>query len=88
MNIDDCVAVNCSENGECLDGILSYTCDCDPGFTGMDCETNIDDCVGVNCSGNGQCVDEINSFSCNCNNSFVGPLCETHAHVSEGETLI
>ena len=64
-------------------------CDCDPDFTGMECEVNIDDCVGVNCSGNGQCVDEINSFSCNCNDSYTGPLCDTRAHASdnEGETL-
>ena len=63
----------------------AYTCECDPGFTGVDCGVNIDDCVGESCNGNGQCVDGIDSFSCNCNVSFTGPLCEIRASDIDSE---
>ena len=49
---------------EYVDGVNSFQCVCDPGFTGDLCQINIDDCVGVNCTGNGQCVDGVNSFTC------------------------
>ena len=73
MNIDNCVGVNCNENGVCVDGI---GCNCNPGFTGELCQTNIDNCEGVNCSGNGQCVDGVNSFTCECMTGYSGPLCD------------
>ena len=38
--IDDCVGVSCG-NGECVDGINSFSCACDPGFTGELCQTSI-----------------------------------------------
>ena len=36
--IDNCVGVTCSGNGQCVDGINSFSCDCDPGFVGDFCE--------------------------------------------------
>ena len=54
-----------------------FLCDCEPGYTGTDCETNIDDCVNRNCSGNGVCVDGVNSFSCECVSGFTGEMCNT-----------
>ena len=53
-------------NGQCEDGMNSFECVCDPGFTGEFCQTNtmIDDCVEVNCTGKGQCVGGVNSFTC------------------------
>ena len=41
INIDDCAGVNCSGNGVCIDGIDSFTCLCDPGFTGRLCNDNV-----------------------------------------------
>jgi hypothetical protein len=75
LNINGCIGVNCSGNGQCVDGVLSYTCDCDPGFTGVECNVNIDDCVPVNCSGNGQCVDGIDTYTCDCDPGFTGMEC-------------
>ena len=37
-DIDDCVRVNCSGNGECVDHVGGYTCDCKTGFYGVNCE--------------------------------------------------
>lgn len=37
VNINECAGVNCSGNGVCVDGINSFTCDCDAGFRGTLC---------------------------------------------------
>ena len=39
--------------GTCFDGISSFTCNCQAGFTGRKCEENIDDCLSSSC-GNGK----------------------------------
>ncbi|XP_052767041.1 uncharacterized protein LOC128207896 [Mya arenaria] len=36
---DNCVGVGCSGHGVCVDGVLSHTCQCFPGYTGQTCET-------------------------------------------------
>ena len=38
VNIDECTGVNCSGNGQCVDGINSFSCNCTAGFTGPSCE--------------------------------------------------
>ncbi len=75
-NVDVCEFQNCCGNGECIDGINSYTCVCNIGFTGMNYKTNVDDCVNQDCSGHSTYIDGVNSFSCNCDPLFTGSLCE------------
>ena len=41
VNIDDCVGVNCSGNGQCVDGVNSFTCDCMTGYGGTLCSEGI-----------------------------------------------
>ena len=69
-NINDCRRVTCSGNGQCVDGVNSFTCECEPGYTGVLWETNVDECAGVNCSGHGTCKDGISTFTCNCDDGF------------------
>ena len=38
--INDCQDVDCND-GTCVDRIQSFTCQCDPGFTGKFCEDRI-----------------------------------------------
>ena len=73
----DCVH-QCDLNGECVDEINTFTCECNAGFTGADCMTDINDCEVVDC-GNGVCQDTgVNSFTCECNAGFTGSQCLTN----------
>ena len=89
FDIDDCAGVNCSGNGVCIDGIDSFTCLCDPGFTGRLCSknnnniiTDINDCSSNPCGERGQCVrDGLNSFLCICDRGFTGRLCQEQTNV-------
>ena len=40
-DIDDCAGITCSGHGQCVDGVSSYTCDCDVGYTDNECQTGL-----------------------------------------------
>ncbi|KAK2138931.1 hypothetical protein LSH36_2216g00000, partial [Paralvinella palmiformis] len=71
------VGVTCHNNGACVDKINSYYCNCLPGFTGRQCQTDTDECVSNPCQNNGTCVDVINGYMCSCVQGFVGDRCES-----------
>ena len=79
-NFDECSAFhNCSGRETCIDGVGTYTCVCNPGYTGRDYETNINECLLMEpqCSGRGTCTDGDNSFTCDCNEGYTDLMCET-----------
>ena len=39
-DIDECLTKPCQHDGTCTDGINSYTCSCQNGYTGVNCETS------------------------------------------------
>ena len=41
LDIDECSSNPCQNRGTCLDGINSYTCNCDFGYSGSNCEIGI-----------------------------------------------
>jgi len=55
---------------------MDYTCTCDKGYEGKDCEKDTDDCVSVLCGGHGTCLDGLASFTCSCETGYSGELCE------------
>lgn len=63
-------------NGSCTDKLGGYTCSCDIGFKGSNCDINIDDCVAHACQNNATCIDEVNAYSCSCDYDYTGELCE------------
>jgi Notch-like protein len=47
-DIDECSGKPCEPNGKCIDGVNSYTCECDAGYTGKHCETSKRNCSSNN----------------------------------------
>ncbi|XP_078667188.1 uncharacterized protein LOC144909010 isoform X3 [Branchiostoma floridae x Branchiostoma belcheri] len=75
-DIDDCLSSPCA-HGTCTDGRMSYTCSCENGWTGNNCDQDIDECATNPCLSGGTCVDHVNGYSCVCPEGFVGDKCET-----------
>ena len=76
--------ITCSDQGTCVDGTLSYTCNCNPGYTGTNCEL-VDNCLGVICSGNGVCQNGVDTYTCECTTGFTGTNCEIGINECQGE---
>jgi hypothetical protein len=74
-NIDDCASAPC-QNGDCSDGVNSYSCSCDAGYEGTNCDINTDDCAGSPCQNGGACLDGLGSYACECAEGFEGVNCE------------
>ena len=68
----------CQNGGTCVDGINSYNCNCNVGYSGDNCETNIDDCASNPCLNGGTCNDGINSFTCSCVLGYDDDNCESN----------
>lgn len=66
----------CQHGGICIDGLNSYVCNCMPGYTGTNCETNIDDCVADPCRNGGSCIDLVNGYKCVCKIPYTGRNCD------------
>ncbi|CAH1800801.1 unnamed protein product, partial [Owenia fusiformis] len=75
-DIDDCKDSPCKNDGSCIDGVDSYSCNCVAGYTGHRCETDIDECQNSPCQ-NGRCEDALNNYTCICEDGFTGSDCET-----------
>jgi hypothetical protein len=43
-----------------------FWCECEPGYTGANCEITINECESSPCSRNGECVDLVNGYKCIC----------------------
>ncbi|XP_065937107.1 fibropellin-1 [Magallana gigas] len=63
-------------HGNCTDYVNNYTCECHPGFTGVNCDTEIINCQNFPCV-NGNCTDHVNNYTCECHPGFTGVNCDT-----------
>ncbi|KAL3870939.1 hypothetical protein ACJMK2_038967 [Sinanodonta woodiana] len=62
--------------GACTDMLDGYTCSCDLGYSGSNCDINIDDCTDNACQHNSSCIDSNNSYTCACPSPYTGTFCE------------
>jgi len=76
MAADPCSSSPCQNNATCNSEGDSYTCTCESGFDGTNCENNIDDCSDNPCQNGATCNDEVASYTCNCATGFEGTNCE------------
>ena len=70
----------CQNGAPCIDGTGAYTCDCLPGFEGIDCETAVDNCIDINgddvCKNGAICTQDIGEYTCDCIDGFSGDICD------------
>ncbi|KAI8778862.1 protein crumbs, partial [Biomphalaria glabrata] len=76
----------CFNGSPCVETALVAVCDCTPGYTGKQCETNIDDCqvpFAHQCQNNAGCMDGLNNYTCQCLSGWEGPFCEKEKNECE-----
>lgn len=59
---------------ECYLWLVScrYRCECEPGWTGKNCDLDRNDCLPSPCQNAGTCIDQLNGFTCKCRQGFRG----------------
>ncbi|MGB0588689.1 MAG: lamin tail domain-containing protein [Myxococcota bacterium] len=75
----------CLNGAECVDGADSFECLCEPGYDGINCETDLDECGAGNCQNGSTCVDLVNDYACECLPGFTGDDCEIDINGCEFE---
>ena len=55
----------------CADLVNGYSCTCQAGYTGTNCDKDIDDCATNPCV-NGACADLVNGHNCTCQAGYSG----------------
>lgn len=64
LNIDNCASLPCLNNGECIDLVDDYQCNCQTGYIGKNCQHEVDVCNQLGpdgekleiCQNGGQCL--------------------------------
>ena len=74
---DHCDPNPCQNNGTCNNTNDSFTCDCQPGYTGTTCEQVIDHCDPDPCLNGGTCTSDLFGYACACPTGYTGTNCET-----------
>eukprot|EP00112_Aurelia_sp_Birch-Aquarium-sp1_P006386 Seg1706.4 transcript_id=Seg1706.4/GoldUCD/mRNA.D3Y31 product=Fibropellin-1 protein_id=Seg1706.4/GoldUCD/D3Y31 len=74
---DECTENPCRNSGVCVDKYADYECNCPPGYSGKNCETDINECESLPCMNGGTCINLVNNFQCQCTAGYTGSNCAT-----------
>lgn len=74
---NECKSNPCKNNATCKDKFDGYICDCLPGYSGINCQSDVNECSSNPCQNNGTCTDKVNGYLCTCLFSFEGVNCQT-----------
>jgi len=87
LDINDCASSPCMNNGVCHDGLNSFSCSCQSGYSGVTCQTDINECESNPCMNNGICSDGIGSFTCSCQDGTSGINCQFQSGGSKSSVV-
>ena len=64
---------------DCTAGLSAavYTCLCEAGYEGYNCDTGLEECSSSPCQNGGNCVDGVDAYECECVAGWSGPECQT-----------
>ncbi|XP_059352322.1 protein eyes shut-like [Daphnia carinata] len=67
-------------HGLCIDHInnSSYSCFCEDGYTGYQCQTDWNECWNGPCKNGGTCVDDVGRYHCLCLPGYTGDDCQVN----------
>ena len=71
-----CSSSPCTSNGVCQTSGSSYTCLCEPGYTGTHCEIDKNECDSNPCQNGSECIDLLNKWYCQCLSGYNGLTCQ------------
>ncbi|XP_036344746.1 protein eyes shut-like [Rhagoletis pomonella] len=77
----------CQNGGHCRDRNNGYTCTCQPGYLGINCEIDVAVCktgTGARCQNGGECIEGPGlEFSCECTAGWHGRICQEEINECE-----
>ncbi|XP_071823803.1 uncharacterized protein [Apostichopus japonicus] len=74
---DPCYFFPCANDGFCINIGSEFVCQCQPGFTGIQCEEVETPCSPNPCLNAGSCnLTDVNEFRCMCPPGFTGQVCD------------
>jgi len=82
-NIQECTSSPCMNGSTCMDGactdaacLFQWSCVCDNGWAGEQCEIDLDECASYPCLSGTTCIDGVFVYQCVCSGGLSGYNCE------------
>ncbi|XP_072179385.1 uncharacterized protein [Diadema setosum] len=67
----------CLNGGFCISEGIDYSCTCQAGYSGKNCQIDIDECSSDPCANGATCSDFVDGFQCTCVTGYEGMNCES-----------